>query len=136
MKPIRCTIVTPEKKVLDCETLFAAIPLQDGEVGIAAGRAPLVGRLGRGELRLDYEGGVQGVFYVEGGFVELSNDVITVLTDFAVQASRLRPAKLEIDLETARNMPKTGPDAKKREEAIARTKAMLHVARRNSRPTQ
>ena len=49
---LQCIVVTPESTVLDEQVEFVALPLDDGEIGIAPGRAPLIGRLGYGELRL------------------------------------------------------------------------------------
>ncbi len=76
---LHCIIVTPERTVRDCEAQFVALPLYDGEIGIALGHTPLVGRLGAGEMRITGESGV-GRFYVEGGFVEVAGDVVSVLT--------------------------------------------------------
>ena len=45
-------VVTPEATVLDEQVDFVALPLYDGEIGIAPGRSPMIGRLGYGELRL------------------------------------------------------------------------------------
>ena len=44
--------------------------LFDGEIGIAPGHTPMVGRLGCGELRIRREGHTDH-YYVEGGFVEV-----------------------------------------------------------------
>src|SRR5439155_1110249 len=49
---LQCVVVTPERAVVDEEADFVALPLYDGEIGILPGRAPLVGRLGYGELRI------------------------------------------------------------------------------------
>ena len=51
-KPLQCVIVTPEKSVLDASAEFVVLPMYDGELGVLPGRAPLIGRLGYGELRL------------------------------------------------------------------------------------
>ena len=51
-----CIVVTPERTVVDHPAQFVVLPLYDGELGVAPGRAPLIGRLGYGELRI-LEGG-------------------------------------------------------------------------------
>ena len=52
---IQCVVVTPERAVLDQAVDFVALPLYDGELGVLPGRAPLVGRLGYGELRIRHD---------------------------------------------------------------------------------
>jgi F0F1-type ATP synthase epsilon subunit len=48
---LHCLVITPERTVVDESADFMAVPLYDGELGVLPGRAPLVGRLGFGELR-------------------------------------------------------------------------------------
>ena len=45
-------VVTPERALLDEPADFVALPMYDGELGVLPGRAPLIGRLGYGELRI------------------------------------------------------------------------------------
>ena len=52
---LRVVVVTPEQTVLDAPTDFVALPLYDGELGVAPGHAPMIGRLGYGELRIGHE---------------------------------------------------------------------------------
>ena len=49
---VRVTIVTPERAVLDAICEMVILPMYDGELGVLAGRAPFVGQLAPGELRL------------------------------------------------------------------------------------
>ena len=49
---LQCVVVTPEATVIDTPAEFDALPLYDGEAGIAPGRSPLIFRLGYGELRI------------------------------------------------------------------------------------
>ena len=46
---------------------LATLPLYDGELGVAPGHTPMIGRLGYGELRIVFEGQTAR-FYVDGGF--------------------------------------------------------------------
>ena len=90
---VRCVIVTPERAVLDETAEMVIVPMFDGELGVLQGRAPIVGRLGAGELRLK-TGDVSKRWYVEAGFVQVRSNVVTVLT------ANARPAS-EITLEMA-----------------------------------
>ena len=67
-KQVRCTIVTPEETVVDSSAEFVALPLFDGELGVGLNHAPMIGRLGFGELRLR-TGAQETRYYVNGGFV-------------------------------------------------------------------
>ena len=51
-KKLQCVIVTPEKAVLDEPADMVILPMIDGELGVQPRRAALVGRLGKGELRI------------------------------------------------------------------------------------
>ena len=42
---LTCTVVTPETTVLDTSAFFVALPLFDGEIGIAPAHSPMIGRL-------------------------------------------------------------------------------------------
>jgi F-type H+-transporting ATPase subunit epsilon len=85
---LQLIVVTPEATVLDEQVDFVALPLDDGEIGIAPGRAPLIGRLGYGELRLTRPGETRR-FYVDGGFVQVAANVVSVLTHRAMPAAEV-----------------------------------------------
>ena len=78
-KKLKCVVVTPERAVLDETADMVILPMIDGELGVQPGRAALVGRLGKGELRLN-SGNQVRKWLVEGGFAQVRSDVVTVLT--------------------------------------------------------
>jgi F-type H+-transporting ATPase subunit epsilon len=82
--PLRCIVVTPERAALDEPVDFVALPMYDGELGVLPGRAPLIGRLGYGELRLRH-GATTQRFFVDGGFAQVRSNVVTVLTPRAIR---------------------------------------------------
>lgn len=114
-KSLKCMVVTPERVVLDETVEFVALPMFDGELGVLADRAPLTGRLGYGELRTTQRGTTHS-YYVEGGFVQVRSNVVSVLTPKAVPVNEIKTAALESQLTTL-----TG-------NALAKAKAQLHVA--------
>src|SRR5216684_132125 len=85
---VQCVVVTPERAVLDEAVDFVALPMYDGELGVAPGRAPLIGRLGTGELRTK-KGGVTKRYFVDGGFAQVRQNVVTVLTERAQKAEEI-----------------------------------------------
>src|SRR3954454_14873893 len=94
---LKCVVVTPEQSVLDEPADFVALPMIDGELGVLPGRAPLIGRLGAGELRLRQRGAVRRLF-IDGGFAQVRSDTVTVLTSGAVAAEEINSQVAEQDL--------------------------------------
>lgn len=93
--PLKLDIVTAERMVLSEDGLDVVIaPGIEGELGILPAHAPLMTILGVGELRAR-RGGEEIAMAVSGGFLEVRNDVVTVLADVAERAE-------EIDIERAR----------------------------------
>jgi F-type H+-transporting ATPase subunit epsilon len=88
---LQCVVVTPERALLDETVDFVVLPMYDGELGVYPGRAALIGRLGFGELRIRRGARTQR-FYVDGGFAQVRDDVVTVLTPRA-----LKPEEINTD---------------------------------------
>src|SRR6056297_2934783 len=106
MAQLNCIVVTPVRKEIEETADFIALPLQDGEMGIAAGRAPLVARLGCGELRLKQRGGVKK-FYLEGGFAQVTGNLVSVLTTRVVPADKVDTQAAAEQLQEALQQPIT-----------------------------
>jgi len=79
---IEVTVVTPEKAVLTEQASSLQFPLEDGQIGILPGRAPMVGRLGLGELTVT-AGSVTNRYFIDGGFVQVKGNTVTLLTNHA-----------------------------------------------------
>ena len=94
---LQCVVVTPERVLLDEVVDFAALPLYDGELGVAPGRAPLIGRLGFGELRIRV-GTTTRRYFVDGGFAQVRDNVVTVLTNRAIAAEAIDRVAAEEEL--------------------------------------
>ena len=92
-RDLQLVVVTPEQTLLDEPVSGLRFPLYDGQIGVLPGRAPLVGRLGSGELSVTIAGGPRS-FFLDGGFVQINGDTVTLLTSRCVSAS-------EIDAEAA-----------------------------------
>jgi F-type H+-transporting ATPase subunit epsilon len=75
-------VVTPERAVLDEVAERIVVPAHDGEIGILPRHARLLAKLGVGVLRVTTDGKTREMF-VEGGFVQVVANRVTVLTDFA-----------------------------------------------------
>lgn len=125
---LRCVIVTPEKTVLDLRAATVSLPLDDGSRGVAVGHTPFIGRLGSGEVRMAGVEGRSGTettvrTFVEGGFAEVSDNTVTVITQQAVDSAAIDPAAAQAELETLKRETATG------DESIAARMAAETVAR-------
>jgi F-type H+-transporting ATPase subunit epsilon len=126
---LQCVVVTPERAVLDETVEFVALPMYDGELGVLPGRAPLIGRLGYGELRT-VRGGQTRRYFVDGGFAQVRANVVTVLTPRALRAEELSVSKAEHALEGALVPGRTPEEQDKKLAAQERARAQLRIARR------
>lgn len=133
MTQLHCVVITPDKTAVDEQAEFVALPLFDGEIGILPGRGPMIGRLGTGELRLKVGGKTQR-YYLDGGFVQVNQNVVSVLTDTAVSSEELDPFVEEKELAAARRAPAASRELmESRDRAVRRARARLRVARRAHR---
>lgn len=126
---IRCVVVTPERTELDRQASFVTLPMYDGELGVGTGRAPLIGRLGYGLLKLQTEAGTQRLF-IDGGFAQVEDDVVSVLTSRAMPADQIDVDAAERSLAEALQMPGTTPELRSlRDAAQLRARGQLRAAR-------
>ncbi len=133
---LQCLVVTPEATVIDTPAEFVALPLYDGEAGIAPGRSPLIGRLGYGELRIRRPGDAMVHMYVDGGFVQVVDNVVSVLTNRAIPANSINTATAEEQLRSALASSAAGKQEMAiRDRLVSQARGQLRVARRTTAPT-
>jgi F-type H+-transporting ATPase subunit epsilon len=80
---LRVSVISPERVLFEGEADSVVAPAFDGEVGILTGHAPMVTLLGRGALRIGGGGAAGRRFAVEGGFLQVADDVVRVVTERA-----------------------------------------------------
>jgi len=79
---LKVSVISPERVLFEGESTSVVAPAFDGEVGILPHHAPMMTLLGKGELRLGAEG-VDGRFLIDGGFLQVLNDTVRVVTERA-----------------------------------------------------
>ena len=128
MSQLKCVVVTPEATILEQEADFVVVPLFDGEKGIAPGHSPVIGRLGFGELRVT-QGNDLHRYYIDGGFVEIVNNVVTILTNHTNVAAELDASVTRERLSEANKMHANEPNQfLLRDRKIAQLRAQLRIA--------
>ena len=86
---LRVSVISPERVLFEGEAQSVVAPAFDGEVGILSQHAPMMTLLGRGVLRLVGSAGEQR-FAVEGGFLQVADDEVRVVTERATAADAPR----------------------------------------------
>jgi F-type H+-transporting ATPase subunit epsilon len=76
------SVISPEKVLFEGQASSVVAPGHDGELGILPGHAPLMTVLGKGLLRLAGAGSAQS-FRVEGGFLQVVDNTVRVVTESA-----------------------------------------------------
>ena len=90
----------------------------------------MIGRLGYGEMRLG-RGDKAQRYYVDGGFVQVADNVVSVLTGSAVPAEKLDTSEIQKNLEAAQRLPSNTPELMEiRDRAVSQARGQLHVAQR------
>src|SRR6516164_3102740 len=125
---LRIVLVTPETTLLDEPVEALRFPLYDGQIGVLPGRAPLVGRLGYGELQITTAAGKKS-YFVDGGFVQVKQGVVSLLCNRAQPAGTLDPKLAEDELQVARQrLPKTDANFAEKAKELTRARRKLALA--------
>ena len=128
---MKCVVVTPERTVLSQEASFVVLPLFDGEYGVLPNHAPLIARLGAGELRITGMDGQLMHYYIEGGFAEVLDNTVALLSMYAFPAKELNLAEAEKELEEMQAKLSDTPELlSMRLEKINQHRAKVRVAQR------
>lgn len=120
MATLKLEIVTPEAKVYSEDVDMVTLPGVEGEMGIFPMHVPLMTQLVAGEIDVRKNG--QDFFLAVGdGFVEVTGDRVSILTDMAIKAENIDEAKAE----EARKRAEARLAEKLSDEEIAATNAAL-----------
>jgi len=90
-------VVTPAKSVFDAKAKSVTVPAFDGEIGVLPNHAPMLALLGAGELRVTDTDSKVTRLAIRGGFVQVSKNKVTVLTQEAVTPADIKPELLSAE---------------------------------------
>ena len=91
---LKLEIVTPEAKIFSEDVEMVTLSGTDGEMGILPQHMPIMTGLASGEIHARKDG--QNIFLAVGsGFVQVTKDKVSVLTDMAIKADDVDEAKAE-----------------------------------------
>lgn len=122
---IHVDVVSLIESIYSGEAEFVVLPGVMGELGVYPKHAPLITQIKPGEVRIKVPGQAEEqIVFVQGGFLEVQPDVVTVLADTAIRAADLDEAKAI----EAKSRAEEAMQSKMSKEEVARTEAELSGA--------
>src|SRR5581483_10857924 len=104
-------LVSPEKVLYTGQATFVrARTVGGGEIAFLTGHAPFIGALDIATVKIVTENGDEQFVAVHGGFVEVSNDQVTILSDVAELEQDIDVHRAEEARTRAENELRTDPD--------------------------
>ena len=114
-----CRIITPEKMVYDGEANLVVARIADGDVGVMVDHAPLVSTAEVGDVRIR-EGEELHVFATSDGFFKVSENLVQILVEEAVEAGEIDVDAAGDQVEEAeRELSEVSEDAEDRDRVVA-----------------
>ena len=132
MATLRLEIVTPETTAYSEDVEMVTLPGSEGELGVYPNHVPLLTTLNPGELRV-LKGGKEIFLAIGEGFVEITGDSVSVLTDLALETSAIDESAAEAAVARAQAAMKGNLGSEEIaavEASLQKALAQLHVKRR------
>jgi len=126
-------IATPERLLAREKAIRAQIPAKEGYIGVLPDHAPLLSELGIGAMTYTTPDDQRFSLAIRGGFLEINNNVVRVLSDIGERAQEIDVAQAEKDLKQAQEAminPALGMDIAAALIAVRHAEARIEAARR------
>jgi F-type H+-transporting ATPase subunit epsilon len=126
-------IATPQRLLAREKAIRAQIPALDGYIGVLPNHAPLISELGIGAMTYTTPDDRRFSLAVVGGFLEIYNNVVRVLTGVAEKAQEIDVGQAEKDLKKAQDEminPALGIDIASALIAVRHAQARIDAARK------
>ena len=101
MKTVLVNIVTPDGPVYDSEVTMAIAKTTSGEIGVLADHIPMVAPLTVGAVQLKKADGSTDLVAINGGFIEVRQEKISILSPAAEAAETIDLARAKAALTRA-----------------------------------
>ncbi len=120
-------VVTAERELYSGEADLVSAPGSEGRLGILPKHAPLLTTLAPGVLNIKLAGAEEPIF-VSGGFLEVFENVVTVLADAAEHAEEIDEARAEEARRRARErLEESDSDVNRAEQQAALERAVMRI---------
>jgi len=121
-------LVSPERVLFTGQATFVRVrTVGGGEIAFLTGHAPFIGALETCIAKIIAEDGEQ-FFAVHGGFVEVSDDKVTILSDVAELAGDIDVGRAEQARTRAQEALRTNPDDEEATAALQRAEIRIEAA--------
>jgi F-type H+-transporting ATPase subunit epsilon len=124
---LRVSVITPARTVLEQDAASVIVPAFDGEWGILPGHAPFMALLGCGRLTVTDDDGGRRLIAIRGGFLQVSANVVTVLTAEAASTGEINSDKVTDELRELKAMTPKSADREAHEQKQAWAQARLKL---------
>jgi F-type H+-transporting ATPase subunit epsilon len=133
MATFKLEIVTPEGRAYSDDVAMVVLPSIEGEIGVYPAHVPLMTQLSPGELRIVKDGKTTELV-VGSGFIEVTGDSVSVLTDSALEDQQIDEATTQDAINRAQTALKdknlSSDEAAEVEASLARALAQIRFKRR------
>jgi F-type H+-transporting ATPase subunit epsilon len=133
MATLKLEIVTPEGRAYSDDVAMVVLPSIEGEIGVYPAHVPLMTQLSPGELRFVKDGKTTELV-VGTGFIEVTADSVSVLTDSALEDQQIDEATTQDAVNRAQAALKdknlSSDEAAEVEASLARALAQIRFKRR------
>lgn len=126
--PLHVELVSPERILWSGEADMVVARTAEGDIAFLTGHAPFIGALGIGAVTIRPTDGAEEQAAVHGGFVEVSNDNVTILSDVAELASQIDRNRAEQALASV-EARRSEMDEAEAEGALRRARLRVDLAR-------
>ncbi len=127
-RALQVEVVSPESVLYSGECTQVIARTVDGELGFLTGHAPFIGALGIGVVRLTTMAGAEFCIAVHGGFVEVSNDLVTLLSDVAETGETVDVVRARSAVSRANDALAAHSDSEEALSALRRAETRLQAA--------
>jgi F-type H+-transporting ATPase subunit epsilon len=133
MATLKLEIVTPEGRAYSDDVAMVVLPSIEGEIGVYPAHVPLMTQLSPGELRIVKDGKTTEMV-VGTGFIEVTGDSVSVLTDSALEDQQIDEATTQDAINRAqaalRDKNLSSDETAEVEASLARALAQIRFKRR------
>ena len=124
---LQVELVSPERILWSGEAEMVVARTTDGDIAFLTGHSPFIGALGVGAVTIKPTSGEDEKVAVHGGFVEVSNDHVTILSDVAELASQIDASRARRAMEEAERRASAEDDVEA-EAALRRARLRVEMA--------
>lgn len=119
------SIVTAEGPLYEGNIDMLVAPAVDGEIGILTNHHPMVTKLGPGAMRVVNTDKTEQTLFVNGGYLEVINNKVTILADAAENIGAIQLEQARAARQKAHEMLKNAKDDVDREKLEAELRAQM-----------